>query len=122
MAVVLVVDDNSFARKMMMRYVKSAGHEALPAVDGENALAVYEAEKSRIDCIITDLLMPNLDGLGLLRRLRECGAGVPKIVASADIQDAVKEDARALGALVFINKPFTSDQIEEALVTLLGAD
>jgi CheY-like chemotaxis protein len=86
------------------------GHVVSEAEDGEKGLQMLETAKP--DLIITDLLMPVLDGVSLLRGLNEKNCPVPTVVVSADIQESTKKECLRLGARAFLNKPITSADLE----------
>ncbi len=117
MARILLVDDSKFQRRFMSRILVDLGHEVSEAENGEIALNLLESVKP--DLIITDLLMPELDGVGLLRGLKFRNCTIPTIVVSADIQDATKSDCQTLGAADFLNKPVNSASLERILSRLL---
>ena len=72
------------------------------------------------DCIILDLLMPELDGFGVLEALKQKGSKIPVIVLSADIQDSVREQCLGLGAAMMLQKPAKAPKILEALDQVLN--
>jgi DNA-binding NtrC family response regulator len=80
---VLIVDDDPVARRLVENMVSRAGYEPVTAEGGDLALAILTGGKSRIDCVILDLVMPDLDGLGVLARMREAGLDAPVIVQTA---------------------------------------
>lgn len=89
MASVLTVEDSSFQRNRIKKILAEGGYEILEAENGLAGLEVAESEKP--DCILSDLLMPELDGFGLLESLRDKGIEIPVIILTADIQDSVKK-------------------------------
>ena len=103
MAKILVVDDSLFARLNICNVLKSAGHETIEAENGIMGLQLVA--KHQPDCILSDLLMPEMDGIGFLGALQEKQNRIPVIVLTADIQHAKRQQCRDLGAAGFINKP-----------------
>ncbi|MFA7536555.1 MAG: response regulator [Desulfuromonadales bacterium] len=103
MAKVLVVDDSNFARLSICNILKAAGCETAEAANGLEGLA--KLEEFNPDCILSDLLMPEMDGIEFLAALKEKGNRVPVIVLTADIQESKKQLCLSLGAAGFINKP-----------------
>ena len=81
----LVVDDSLLSRKSASNILRSQGHETVEAINGQDALAKVEQETP--DCIMLDLLMPEMDGFEVLENLRGRNCQIPVIVCSADIQD-----------------------------------
>lgn len=100
---ILVVDDSVFARLNICNMLKEAGHETAEAANGREALAL--ACSFRPDCILSDLLMPEMDGIGFLTALSERNIRLPVIVLTADIQETKKQQCFDLGAAAFISKP-----------------
>jgi CheY-like chemotaxis protein len=103
MAKILVVDDSVFARLNICTMLRQAGHETLEAGNGLEGLQLVAAQ--RPDCILSDLLMPEMDGIGFLTALREQQTDLPAIVLSADIQETKRQQCLALGAAGFLSKP-----------------
>lgn len=119
MPTVLVVDDSKFSRGRVVAALEPLGYTLIEAEDGLQGLQAYELHAP--DLIITDLLMPALDGFGFLRGLRERGAQEPVIVQGAEIQADRRALCIELGAVSFLNKPFQSGelaaQVRQALQT-----
>ncbi len=110
---ILVVDDSTFSRKRVVSAVAELGCEILQASDGEEGFAVYEQHQP--DLVISDLLMPNVDGIGLLKMMRQSGSQTPVIVVSADIQESSQAICRELGIVTFLNKPFKPAELQTAV-------
>jgi two-component system KDP operon response regulator KdpE len=105
---ILVVDDEPQLTRVLRTGLKSRGYEVRAAADG---LAGFEAFNDwRPDLVITDLAMPNVDGLELCRRLRAVSQ-VPIIVLSAKGEEKTKVEALDLGADDFVTKPFGIDEL-----------
>ncbi len=100
---VLVVDDEQQILRALRVILREAGFEALPAATGEEALDL--AALQRPDAAIIDLLLPDIDGVELARRLREW-TDMPLIVLSAVGEEDAKVRALAAGADVYVTKPF----------------
>ena len=105
---ILVVDDEPQLTRVLRTGLKSRGYDVRAAADG---LAGFEAFNDwRPDLVITDLAMPNVDGLELCRRLRAISQ-VPIIVLSAKGEEKTKVEALDLGADDFVTKPFGIDEL-----------
>ncbi len=106
----LVVDDSAFSRKIIANYVIKffPGASVGYASDGEAGL--FEFEKQKPDCVFVDLLMPKMNGLDLIRRLKALGCG-KIVVVSADVQKSSRADAAALGITAFLNKPLDDEKM-----------
>jgi len=113
MALVLITDDAAFTRRMIRKAFKDTEHVVLEATNGKECLEMVETHSP--DCLLLDLLMPELDGFGVLEALKEQGSTIPVIVLSADIQDSVREQCLGLGASVMLKKPPKGAQILEAI-------
>ncbi len=118
MGLILITDDAAFARRMVRKAVLKGEHEVLEAKDGQECLEI--AAKNSPDCIILDLLMPELDGFGVLKALQDKGTNIPVIVLSADIQDSVKEECEKLGAFRILRKPPKEKEIIDAIAQALS--
>jgi CheY-like chemotaxis protein len=107
MANVLVVDDDPSVRKVVERIIRSGGHEPLGASSGRDALALLESNS--FDLIVTDINMPDMDGIELILAVRELGHATPTIAISGGglvDADSLLQDAQILGAVEIVNKPF----------------
>jgi two-component system chemotaxis response regulator CheY len=111
MATILSVDDSPSIRQAVKIALGTAGFEVVSACDGADGLA--QAKAGAFDCIITDLNMPNMDGLSMIRALRALPsyAGVPILFLTTENADSVKRQAKAAGATGWITKPFAADQL-----------
>lgn len=97
MATVLIVDDSKFSRLLIARALKHAGHAVLEASDGHDGLQVIRSQG--VDCVVTDLIMPVLDGSSFIRKLRGAGVRAPVIVHSADDQASTRSALLATGTV-----------------------
>lgn len=117
---ILVVDDEDKMRRLLEMALRSLGHEVVQAADGLEALKHF-AEGS-FDLVLTDLRMPNLDGIGLLRRLREQGNEVPVIVLTAHGNVETAVEAMKMGAVDYIIRPFEMTTVELAVSRALAVE
>ncbi len=118
---ILVVDDSSSVRQVQAFVLSGAGYEVIEAVDGRDALAKLAG--APVHLVLTDLHMPNLDGIGLVRAVR-AGAGTrltPIVMITTESEDARKQEGKAAGASGWIVKPFTPDQLLAVVRRVLGA-
>ena len=119
---VLVVDDSAAIRKILQRVLRQTGmaintiHEA---GNGEEALALLKEHK--VHLILSDINMPQMDGLQLLGALKASGdwAQVPVVMITTEGGETKVAEAVKLGAAGYVRKPFTADQIKEKLVGIL---
>ncbi len=114
---VLIVDDAAFSRRMLRKYVEAEGYNVLEAATGQQALDMVQQHHP--NCILTDLLMPDLDGFQLLQALRDQGCTTPIAIISADIQDTARSRGVELGAAEFLNKPAKEDAVRQLVRQLL---
>ena len=117
--VILTVDDSSSVRQMVRFTLSDAGYTVIEAVDGKDALAKLVEP---VHLVITDLNMPNLDGIGLIRGIRANPArkGLPIIMLTTESQVSRKQEGKAAGATGWIVKPFTTQQILAVVKKVLG--
>ncbi len=113
MTTILIVDDSRFQRTFVRRILDPEGYTILEAGNGREALDVLS--ESTPDCILTDLIMPDMRGLALLEALQRRGSTIPALVLTADIQEAVKEQCLQLGALDVLHKPIKPQVLIERL-------
>ncbi len=118
---VLIVDDSAAIRKILHRVLRQADiplGEVYEASNGAEALA--SLERNSVNLVLTDINMPEMDGLELLRRLRDSEAwkSLPVVVITTEGGKAGVLEAAKLGAAGYVKKPFTADQIKEKLAGL----
>jgi CheY-like chemotaxis protein len=113
MASILIVDDAVFARRMLRKMLQVDGYEILEASNGQEGLDMVRSHAP--DCVLTDILMPDVDGFEFLQMLQESGITVPTIIVSADIQDAARDRGMKLGAAGFLHKPLKEDEVRQAV-------
>jgi two-component system chemotaxis response regulator CheY len=121
MALILAVDDSAYMRQMVGATLKSAGHDVLVAADGEEALAIA-SEGAGVDLVITDVNMPKMDGLTLVRELRCLPQykGVPLLVLTTEGSTEKKMEGKRAGATGWIVKPFNPDRLLETVSRVLS--
>lgn len=118
MASILIIDDSAFMRNKIRDTVKIDGHQVHEASDGFSGLKTAFIQKP--DCIILDLIMPEMDGFKILKTLHDQGSRIPIIVVTADIQVSVQKQCLALGAAALINKPPQEKDLLNALREVLS--
>jgi two-component system, chemotaxis family, chemotaxis protein CheY len=108
---ILIVDDSESIRELVEMTLTSAGYSVLKSVDGTDALRHLDGKP--IDLVITDLNMPEMDGISLLKAIRqkEDYAVVPVLLLTTESQAIKKEEARAAGATGWIVKPFMPEKL-----------
>jgi DNA-binding response OmpR family regulator len=109
----LIVDPARTSREWMARVLNAAGHSAIPLQDGQQGLQALGG--GHYDCLVTDLAMPVVDGLEMVRRMRLSADMTPVVVCSAEISDATRATGRKLGVAAFLSKPVTAEQLLEQI-------
>ena len=120
MARILAVDDSAAMRQMVGITLTGAGHEVQQAADGREALAI--AERQKFDLVITDVNMPVMDGLTLVRHLRNLPSyrGVPLLVLTTEATTERKLEGKAAGATGWLVKPFNPDRLLATVAKVLS--
>ncbi|MDQ7008130.1 MAG: sigma-54 dependent transcriptional regulator [Acidobacteriota bacterium] len=118
MSLILVVDDEAGIREVLRAALRSDGHRVLCASSAEKALEVFETED--IDLVITDLSMPGMDGLALLRRIREARPETPSMVITAYGSKETAIEAMRHGAVNYLEKPFNVEEMQLHVRRALG--
>jgi two-component system, chemotaxis family, chemotaxis protein CheY len=103
MAVVMVVDDSQYTRRVHGRILESAGHQVLEAATGTQAIETFVLRSPAL--VLLDLTMADMGGLEVLAQLRQLDPDVRVVVVSADVQKSTEEMVRAAGAGAFVGKP-----------------
>eukprot|EP01012_Entosiphon_sulcatum_P050795 TRINITY_DN69735_c0_g1_i1.p2 TRINITY_DN69735_c0_g1~~TRINITY_DN69735_c0_g1_i1.p2 ORF type:complete len:126 (+),score=28.22 TRINITY_DN69735_c0_g1_i1:310-687(+) len=117
---VLTVDDSRTMRDMVSFTLRNAGYEVVEAADGHQALTAIAGNK--VDLVITDLNMPVMDGLTLIRRLRSTPAHrtLPILMLTTEADDAKKAEGRSAGATGWIVKPFNPEKLVSVVQKVCG--
>lgn len=107
---ILTVDDSASVRQMIAFTLRTAGYDVIEAVDGRDALPKLSSD---VGLVITDLNMPQIDGMALIRRVRggTINRYVPILVLTTESQPAKKLEAKSAGATGWIVKPFQPAQL-----------
>jgi len=119
MARILVVDDEPDILLLHRLNLEGAGHDVLLAADGMRALERIESDDP--DCVVLDVMMPVLDGWGVLEALRERPTAPPVLVVSAKSAQADIEHALSMGARGYLAKPFNSQTLLEEVAKLVAS-
>ena len=116
---ILTVDDSATVRQVVTFTLKGAGFDVIEAVDGRDALGKIAQP---LAMVVTDLNMPSLDGIGLIKELRAHPKAryVPIVVLTTESETAKKQEARAAGATAWIVKPFRPEQLLSVVQKVLG--
>lgn len=108
---IMTVDDSPTVRQMVGFTLRDAGYEVVEAIDGVDALNRLEQEQ--VDMLITDLNMPRLDGVGLIRQVRSDPGNrfIPILMLTTESQQEKKQAGKEAGASAWIVKPFRPEQL-----------
>jgi len=112
---VLVVDDEPMVLAFVKEGLKRLGYHVLAAEDGRRACEVFASHAGQIDIVLLDLVMPGITGLETCRRLRAINPHLKVILSSGYTSAEVFNDARLAGALGFIAKPYSLEELSAAL-------
>lgn len=117
---ILTVDDSGSIRQMVSFTLKGAGYKIIEAVDGKQGLE--KAQSERVDLVLTDQNMPNMDGLTLIKSLRALPAyrSVPILVLTTEAGDSMKAQGKAAGATGWLVKPFDPQKLIEVVRKVIG--
>jgi two-component system chemotaxis response regulator CheY len=117
---ILAVDDSSSMRQMVSFTLKDAGYDVIEAVDGKEGLS--KLESSEVHMVITDLNMPNVNGIELIKKARtiEQCKFIPIVLLTTESEDAKKKEAKTAGATGCIVKPFKPEQLISVVKKLIG--
>jgi two-component system chemotaxis response regulator CheY len=111
MKTIMAVDDSATVRQALNMTLTGAGYEIIEAVDGDDALSQLEGRE--IDLLITDLHMPNLNGIELIKRVRSHPDTrfLPIIMLTSESQEEKRQEGKEAGVSGWIVKPFRPDQL-----------
>ncbi len=117
---IMTVDDSASIRQMVSFTLKGAGYDVVEAEDGKDALSKLSA--GPVDMIITDLNMPNLDGIGLIKAVRQDSGNkfLPIVLLTTESHSSKKELGKQAGATGWIVKPFKPEQLLAVTKRILG--
>jgi len=122
MAKIIIIDDDAQMRRMVGRILTGAGHDVREAENGCDGLAAIRAQKP--DLVITDVLMPEKDGIETIRELRTADGKIPILVFSGGGQISNKamflDMAKEFGASASLEKPFRAAELLETVARLLS--
>ncbi len=117
---ILIVDDDSTTRKILGMYVRQKGFDVVTAENGLDALEKLATEQ--INLIMTDLNMPNMDGIELIKNLKASPdyANIPVMMISTEADEEEKKMAQDAGATAYLVKPVTGDVVTDNVKDILN--
>ena len=121
MARIIVIEDEPAIRRLVSRILSRSGHEIREAGNGRDGVQLHRSDPA--DLVITDLFMPEQDGIETIQQIREFAPATPILAMSGGGARGGTDclaDAELLGAQGVLSKPFSPDDLERAVATLLG--
>ena len=117
---IMTADDSASVRQMVAFTLKQNGDEAIEAVDGQDALTKLATKK--VDMLLTDLNMPKMDGIGLIKGVRASTLNkfIPIVMLTTESTDSKKSEGKSAGATGWIVKPFKPEQLIAVVKKVLG--
>jgi two-component system cell cycle sensor histidine kinase/response regulator CckA len=117
---VLLVEDEEAVRKFAARALASRGYEVLEAASGREAIDILEETKASVDLVVSDVVMPEMDGPSLMRELRKRDPGLKIIFVSGYAEDAFAKNLPEGERFTFLPKPFTLKELIETVKAAIG--
>jgi two-component system cell cycle sensor histidine kinase/response regulator CckA len=121
-ATVLLVEDEAPVRKFCARALRNKGYRVIEAESGEEALRMIRHAQERIDLLVTDVVMPRLDGPALVREVREIRSNIKVIFISGYAEDAFRQRLDRDSNIDFLSKPFSLQQLAIKVKEVIGSD
>ncbi|MGB0748233.1 MAG: PAS domain-containing protein [Magnetospiraceae bacterium] len=118
---ILLVEDEDAVRLFASRALSNKGYQVLEAENGEAALDLVRARTASIDLVVSDVVMPGMDGHALVKQLRKERPGIKVILISGYTQDAIPEEIGRDESLNFLNKPFSLNELAGKVKTVMEA-
>ncbi len=119
---VLIVDDKSNIRIATQEVLEAQGYKVLTAGDGTDALALFVKSKNKIRVVLTDIGMPYMDGVALVRTLKKIKPDTKVIVSTGQGEKNLISELEKLGVKIFLHKPYSAETLIRALNKVLMAD
>lgn len=116
---ILIIDDSLFQRRIISAPLTAEGFEIIEAVNGNDGLVKISGEDP--DLILLDILMPEKDGLAVLKELHDIKNDIPVIMLTSDVQDSTRQECLGLGAKAFLNKPVKADELLPVIRSVLDS-
>jgi DNA-binding response OmpR family regulator len=116
---VVLVEDEELIRRLLERVLESAEYGVLAAPDGQQALKLIEARAGKLALLLTDLVMPGMNGLELARAARELQPGLPVLCMSGYSEESLRERGGEGDEVAFIEKPFSPGELTDRVAAVL---
>ena len=121
-ATILVVDDEITIAKTLSMVLENKGYKVLTAFDGNEALPLYREHANEIDLVLTDVMMPGMDGVALSRALKKINPQVKILASTGQASETRQDELHALGVDVILHKPYDAKNLLAALHTAIHAE
>jgi signal transduction histidine kinase/CheY-like chemotaxis protein len=116
---IMVVDDDQLVLRGARRLLQTQGYRVLPMPGGAEAIKTYEERGHEVDLVLLDLVMPDKDGLEVLKALKKLNPNVEVVIASGYPMDNLDQEAQRLGVRAVVTKPYTAADLNEVLQSVL---
>jgi PAS domain S-box-containing protein len=121
-ATILVVDDETVIAKTLSMVLANKGYKVLTAFDGNEAMALYREHANEIDLVLTDVMMPGMDGVALFRALKEINPRVKILASTGQASESRQDELHALGVDHILHKPYDAKKLLKALHDAIHAE
>ena len=113
MATILIVDDSEIIRFELQQVLEAEGHKVIVGVDGKDGISKAKQHQGKIDLLIADYNMPNMDGLSMLAEINKLpdAKDAVKFMLTSEASSELKKQGKDLGVKVWINKPFKQQSL-----------
>ncbi|MGD1075743.1 MAG: response regulator [Thermodesulfovibrionales bacterium] len=120
MPLILVIEDSPRVRKLIRDILEAGGHTVLESEDGLKG--VQSATTEAVDCILLDLILPDIDGLKILKIFRQQGMQAPVIVVTTHVRETIRKHCLELGAVAFLSKASIRGELLQTVTKVLGPE
>ena len=114
---ILLADDNTMLRNLLEEFIKGLKHQVFAAEDGQQALDIFQSAEHQVDLLITDIMMPGINGIELARKIRDHNSQLPIIIISGYAQPDTIAQAASLNATMY-EKPIDLRTLREQIQSL----
>lgn len=118
---ILVIDDEEMIRDIAHDMLNHLGYDIILAADGESAIELFKKKNKSIDLVLVDLIMPKMNGMICLQKLKEINKNVPIVVASGISEVSKKRSAMEMGAQGYLEKPYSIKSLKEICLNILNS-
>ncbi|MGA9406495.1 MAG: response regulator [Bacteroidota bacterium] len=117
---ILIVEDNDTMRELLKTFLQSDGHNVISAHDGAEAVELYKTEGKKIELVITDIEMPNLNGVEAYRQIKKMNPEAKVIFVSGVLNTQLEEQLQREGIQGFLRKPYAPTDMLAKVREILG--